>query len=99
MSDQRQYIVASGLDDPIPFLWWDVHEVLFALLLVGVGIVIRSMIFGLVSAAIVLWLFKKFKSGSKTGQTLHLLWRTGCPVETSMKKAGFPKPTRVEFFD
>lgn len=92
-----RYKTVRDLDTPVPIFSWDPIEVIAAVLLVGVGFVIRMELFGFLSAYILLKVSKHLKKGAKRGQMQHLLWRVGLEMDPLMKKKGLPAPFHVEF--
>lgn len=92
-----KYKTTRELESPVPILSWDPIEMIAAVLLVGVGFVVRMELFGFIGAYVLLKVSKKLKSGAKRGQMQHMLWRLGIEADPLLQKKGVPSPFQVEF--
>ena len=74
-----------GLEAPIPIMFWDPLEFVFAITLMGFGVVTKLWLFGMIAGAGVLWGAKYLKRGSKRGSVQHLFWAYGVQMDNSLR--------------
>lgn len=96
MSIRRIY---KDLDAPVPILFVDPMIFMMLILSVGIGIVAKQLLLGLVLATFVMWLGKIMSRGTKRGQAKHTAWRMGADfVDDTLTKHGF-KPMQDDFVE
>lgn len=66
------------------------------MMVLGIGLVLRQFLFGIISAIFILKLAKKIRAGRKRGQVQHLIWRLGLNLDTPLKKYG-PRSLMLEY--
>lgn len=88
MEEDEFHRVPRGLDTPVPILFWDPAELTVAILLLGLGIILKQPIIGIGGCFGFLQLSKKLKRGAKRGQGMHTMWRFGIEVDPLLKKYG-----------
>lgn len=96
MEDQQIYLVPSEIDAPIPFFAWEATEIVVVLMLMGLALIARQFLLGIVLAVTVLSLAKRMRAGRKRGQMQHLFWRLGLSLDTPLKKHG-PRALMLEY--
>ncbi len=95
-NDASIHSVPRGLDTPVPIFFWEPSVLIIAVVVLGLGIVLKQPIVGFGGCWALLQLAKRMKRGAKKGQGLHLAWRYGLEVDPLMKKYGF-RPFHQEF--
>lgn len=102
MSDQDRrntHRVPRDLDAPVPIFFWEPVEFIGAVSLMGFGIILHELLFGVGAAVLVLYVSKKLKrGGAKKGQPMHILYQKGFPIDSTLKKHA-PHPKIPEFLD
>lgn len=94
MSDP--HTIPRGLDRPVPILFWDPVEFIMAVILLGVGVILKMLLVGFGGAAVVMIYSSKVKRRGKRGTGIHALWRLGFPMDSALKKKML-HPSRVDF--
>lgn len=94
--DQQSHAFASGIEAPIPIMFWEPMEFVMAISLMGFGIVINLWMFGTVAGMGVLLGSRYLKRGAKPGATQHLLWSLGLLLDQPLKTR-FPAPWKRDF--
>ncbi|MGL6250743.1 MAG: type IV conjugative transfer system protein TraL [Billgrantia desiderata] len=95
MSDSS-YRIPQDIDAPIPIFMWEITEVIVAVMVVGVAIIMRMFLPGIVVAIFLMMLAKRMRAGQKRGQVQHVLWRLGLRLDPLLSKFG-PRPMRLEY--
>lgn len=102
MSDQDRrntHRVPRDLDAPVPIFFWEPVEVVGAIASFGFGVILHVFLLGVITGLVLLYISKKLKNGSgKKGQSMHLLYRGGFPIDSTLKKHT-PHPKIPEFLD
>ena len=70
----EDYTIKSGLDGENYYLFWPGSEWLTVVAFMGLSICFRHVLLGFFLAAIILFLFSKFRSEER-GRKAHFLWR------------------------
>lgn len=96
MNDHEIYIIPSEIDAPIPIFAWEAPELVIALMVLGLSLVVRQFLPGIVMTVLLLSVAKKLRAGRKRGQVQHLLWRLGLNLDTPLKKHG-PRALMLEY--
>lgn len=94
MSDPHH--IPRGLDRPVPILLWEPVEFVVAIMLLGVGVILKMIIIGFGGAIAVMYYSTKVKRRGKRGMGIHLMWRLGIFSDKSLKKYA-PHPSNVDF--
>lgn len=90
------HTIPRGLDRPVPILLWEPTEFVVAILLLGVGVILKMLVIGVGGAAGVMYYSSKVKRRGKRGMGMHLLWRLGFVADKGLKKYA-PAPSKVDF--
>ena len=90
------HTIPRGMDRPVPILLWDPAEFIVALMLIGIGVVMKMLVIGLLGAVAVMLYSIKIKRRGKRGTALHFMWRMGYLIDPVLKKR-FSDPTYSEF--
>lgn len=93
--DER-YIL-KGLDEPVPILFWTPMEFIVMVMILGVGIVAKQLLFGMIGAYICLKISRKLSRGAKRGQSKHGLWRMGVSFIDPPLSKKMPHPVQTDF--
>ena len=96
MDDNQIYLIPSEIDAPIPIFAWEAPELVIALMVLGLSLVVRQFIPGIITTIVLLSLAKKLRAGRKRGQVQHLLWRLGLNLDTPLKRHG-PRALILEY--
>ena len=86
MSNENQYQIARGVDDPIPIFFFDPVDFILIITFFGLGIVMKQLIVGIVLAYSVFKLSKIMRKGAKRGVMPHTLWKLGLMQDKGMKR-------------
>lgn len=95
---QKNHRVPSGLDAPIPILFWEPMEFTMAIIALGLGVVMHMMFLGIALAAIVLVVSRRMRRGAKRGAVPHSIWYTGLDVDPALKN-WFPPSWKNDFVE
>lgn len=95
--DVAGHAIPQGVDEPVPILFWSPQDFMTALMGVGIGILLDSLLLGVFLGWAVLKLGKRLRRGAKRGATIHFLWGLGLNLDPSMLR-NFPDPTKNEYF-
>lgn len=96
--EESKYKIPKNLDAPIPILKWELTEVVVATMVLGVGFVAESLLFGTIGFIVVLKIGRSLRQGQKQGQVQHLLWRAGILIDKPLKLHG-PTPLILEYYE
>lgn len=96
--DYESHKIYKKLEDPIPILFWEPLEFIFALGFFGIGIVFDSVVFGGSGGVLVLWGAKYMRRGAKKGATQHALWGAGIKIDPALTTK-FPAPWQKDFME
>lgn len=94
--DEQSHSFASGIELPIPIMFWEPMEFIMGISLMGFGLIINLWVFGMVSGMAVLLGSRYLKRGAKPGSTQHLMWSLGLIMDQPLKKQ-FPEPWKRDF--
>jgi|SRR5690554_3574523 len=92
----ESYRIPKDIDAPIPIFAWEITEVVVAIMVLGVAIIMRLFVPGLVVAIFMMMMAKKMRAGQKRGQVQHMLWRMGLRLDPLLARFG-PRPMRLEY--
>lgn len=92
----ESYRIPQDVDAPIPIFAWEMTEVVVAIMVIGVGIIMRFFIPGLIAGILLMMAAKKMRAGQKRGQVQHVLWRMGLRLDPLLGKFA-PRPMRLEY--
>jgi conjugal transfer pilus assembly protein TraL len=73
----RQIQMARNVDEPLPFLFFDVDEVIVFTVCILVGLVTRELTYTVIGAIFVVRAFKRWKSGKLPGVLAHMMFWYG----------------------
>lgn len=84
--DQESHLMPFDLESPIPIMFWDPLEFVFAISFMGFGIISKLWIIGLLGGAAVLLGSRYLKRGAKRGAMQHFLWAHGLQMDPALTK-------------
>lgn len=93
--DER--IVLRGLDEPVPILFWTPMEFIMMVMILGVAIVAKQLLFGMIGAYVCLKVSRRLGRGAKKGQSKHALWRLGAAFIDPPLSKKMPHPIKTDF--
>lgn len=73
MDGETGYIPKS-LDTQERFLWWEMDQMIIAMLLIGMGTISGAMLSGMVAGAVSAWQYGRFKAGKHPRFAVHALY-------------------------
>lgn len=92
----ESYRIPQDVDAPIPIFMWEITEVIVAIMVIGVGLIMRLFIPSIFVAIFLMMMAKKMRAGQKRGQVQHVLWRMGLKLDPLLGKYA-PRPMRLEY--
>jgi len=74
MSSNETGYIPKSLDAQPRFLWWELDQAILAILLIGMGVVMGSMMLGSVSGMVAAWQYGRLKAGKHPKFAVHALY-------------------------
>lgn len=71
--DETGYIPTS-LDARERFLWWEIDQLVLAVMIFGVGLAIGAALAGLIFGPVSAWLYGRMKAGRHPRFAIHVLY-------------------------
>ncbi len=93
---QDAYRIPQDVDAPIPIFMWEITEVIVAIMVIGVGLIMRLFIPSIFVAIFLMMMAKRMRAGQKRGQVQRFLWRMGLKLDSLLGKYA-PPPMRLEY--
>lgn len=79
-------MVPFDLEAPVPIMFWDPLEFILAITLMGFGVVVGMVFFGVAAGTGVLIGSRYLKRGAKRGAMQHFLWAHGLQLDAVLPK-------------
>lgn len=98
MNAGSNVIPPSDIEEPTPIVFWSPLEFVLAISFLGLGIVSKLWVVGLLGAGGILVGSRHLKRGAKRGGMQHLIWSLGLQVEPHLSKT-FPPSWKNEFIE
>lgn len=74
MSDTLKYGIPRTLDDAAKFLWWDIDQALLVFTFIVLGMLVDSMMGGIITGILMGWSYGKMKSGKHKAFAIHAMY-------------------------
>lgn len=73
-------------DNPVPILFWEPVDFIAAVTMLGMGVVMKMFLFGIIAFVITLMVASKLRNGAKRGAAQHWLWYMGLSVDGALDR-------------
>lgn len=94
--DDEAGAIPKTLDAQERFLWWEIDQMIIALMLTGMGVITGAMIFGMVAGGVSAWQYGRLKAGKHPRFAVHALY-WWLPSGIFVKPASTP-PSHSRYF-
>lgn len=73
-------------DNPVPIMFWEPVDFIAAMAILGMGVALHLLVFGVVGCVAVLMAATKLRQGAKRGAAQHWLWFMGMNIDRGLAR-------------
>lgn len=74
MNGDETGFIPTFLDARERFLWWEIDQLVLAIMLIGIGLALGMAMIGLVCGTSAAWLYGRMKAGKHSRFAIHVLY-------------------------
>lgn len=76
----------TSIDNEVPILFWAPTDLIAGLSVLGMGMILKMFLLGVVGCVVTLVVATKLRQGAKRGAAQHWLWFMGARIDRSLER-------------